>query len=288
MESRFHHDFSSVRIHTDTHAAASAQAIHAQAYTVGQDIVFGAGQYRPGTTAGQYLLAHELAHVVQQQDRRVSVGSSAGLTINAPGDRLEREADDIARAITHDDSGAVAVQGRADSPAVQRFPWTLPLDSIFDVVVASNLVVASSISIPGDWHSKVRDFATSNLLDGSILLSALSHYRGFFRGGWIMDVQPNADAMTLDRDIFVTGNLSLETFVHELVHVTQYAILGKVAFLGSYFGLSAATIAKRFIMREPINAMHSSPHEVQAYELASRFDAWHSSTYGGSATTITV
>src|SRR5262249_36509684 len=46
--------------------ADSARAIDAQAYTVGQDIVFGAGQYAPSTPAGQRLLAHELAHVVQQ------------------------------------------------------------------------------------------------------------------------------------------------------------------------------------------------------------------------------
>ena len=55
-----------VRVHTDEVAAASAQAVGAQAYTVGNDIVFGAGQYSPGTAAGDHLLAHELAHVGQQ------------------------------------------------------------------------------------------------------------------------------------------------------------------------------------------------------------------------------
>lgn len=66
MEPRFGHDFSGVRVHTDEQAAESAQAVRAQAYTVGQDLVFGAGQYAPSTGAGQKLLAHELAHVVQQ------------------------------------------------------------------------------------------------------------------------------------------------------------------------------------------------------------------------------
>lgn len=60
--------------HTDQRAADSALAINAHAYTVGNNVVFGAGQYRPGTATGAGLLAHELAHVVQQQaDRTASV-----------------------------------------------------------------------------------------------------------------------------------------------------------------------------------------------------------------------
>jgi len=66
MEPRFGHDFSRVRVHTDTRAAASARAVAARAYTVGQDVVFGAGQYAPHTGAGQRLLMHELAHTMQQ------------------------------------------------------------------------------------------------------------------------------------------------------------------------------------------------------------------------------
>jgi len=65
MESRFAHDFSGVRVHTGDRASASARAIHAHAYTIGNDIVFGAGQYAPHAPAGQRLIAHELTHVVQ-------------------------------------------------------------------------------------------------------------------------------------------------------------------------------------------------------------------------------
>ncbi len=60
------HDFSHVRVHTDARAAESARAVNARAYTVGRDVVFGARQYAPGTIAGEKLIAHELAHVVQQ------------------------------------------------------------------------------------------------------------------------------------------------------------------------------------------------------------------------------
>jgi hypothetical protein len=66
MEPRLGHDFGRVRVHDDAQAAESAKALNALAYTVGHNIVFGAMQYSPETTAGQKLLAHELAHVVQQ------------------------------------------------------------------------------------------------------------------------------------------------------------------------------------------------------------------------------
>jgi hypothetical protein len=71
METHFGHDFSRVKVHTDAIAAESADAIHAHAYTVGRDIVFAAGQYAPRTSSGARLLAHELTHVVQQEQMPV-------------------------------------------------------------------------------------------------------------------------------------------------------------------------------------------------------------------------
>jgi Domain of unknown function (DUF4157) len=66
FEPRFGHDFSRVRVHSGGAAAQSARAVNAVAYTVGHDIVFGAGQFTPGTHEGRRLIAHELAHVAQQ------------------------------------------------------------------------------------------------------------------------------------------------------------------------------------------------------------------------------
>lgn len=66
FEPRFGHDFSDVRVHTGAGAAESARNINAHAFTHGTDVTFGAGQYKPETSAGKRLLAHELAHVVQQ------------------------------------------------------------------------------------------------------------------------------------------------------------------------------------------------------------------------------
>ena len=66
MEHRFCHDFSQVRVHAGPDAARSAREVNARAYTVGKQVVFGAGQFALATQEGRRLLAHELTHVVQQ------------------------------------------------------------------------------------------------------------------------------------------------------------------------------------------------------------------------------
>lgn len=66
MEGAFGTSFAHVRVHTDTRAAKVADELGAHAFTVGRDVAFGSGEYRPGTMIGDALLAHELAHVVQQ------------------------------------------------------------------------------------------------------------------------------------------------------------------------------------------------------------------------------
>jgi hypothetical protein len=68
METRFGYDFSHVRVHADSRASQSAEAVGAAAYTVGKDIVFANGHYAPQSSEGQSLLAHELAHTMQQRD----------------------------------------------------------------------------------------------------------------------------------------------------------------------------------------------------------------------------
>jgi hypothetical protein len=114
MEPRFGHDFGQVRVHTDTKAAESAQAVNATAYTVGQELVFGTGQYAPRTMSGQRLLAHELAHVVQQ----ARGGTSAPPPL--PGSMLEQAADRVASALTHG-SGPIEIAG-ASAPGLARQP----------------------------------------------------------------------------------------------------------------------------------------------------------------------
>lgn len=83
MESRFGHDFSGVRVHTDAKAAESARSVNALAYTVGRDIVFQPEYYSPGSTEGKRLLAHELTHVLQQ-NQAVPHTQRAELKANKP------------------------------------------------------------------------------------------------------------------------------------------------------------------------------------------------------------
>ncbi len=89
LEPRFHHDFSRVRVHTDVSAAESAQEVGAAAYTVGHNIVFAPGRYAPASQEGRTLLAHELAHVVQQES------GDPGRLVSAPA-WAEKEADSAA------------------------------------------------------------------------------------------------------------------------------------------------------------------------------------------------
>ncbi|MGE3154220.1 MAG: DUF4157 domain-containing protein [Nitrospiraceae bacterium] len=97
FEPRFGHDFGRVRVHTDAGAAESTRAVQALAHTIGNDVVFGTGQYSPRTHAGRYLLAHELTHVVQQSgmragaslQRKAAVSSSAELSFDQGHPRTE-------------------------------------------------------------------------------------------------------------------------------------------------------------------------------------------------------
>jgi prophage maintenance system killer protein len=121
MESRFQQDFSKVRVHTDAKAAESAQEVNAIAYTVGQDVVFDAGQYAPNTFRGRQLLGHELTHVLQQQ---TASPLSAELAISRSTDAAEQQADAVSSTIL---SGQ-PLQPITSSPTrIQREDATAPV-----------------------------------------------------------------------------------------------------------------------------------------------------------------
>lgn len=119
MEARFGHDFGRVRVHEDAKAAESARAVSAQAYTVGQDVIFGKGRYAPNTHEGKRLLAHELTHVVQQ---RGDGAAQTHLTIGETDDAAEHEAESKASSITGDRAPKIGVpEARVHPGTVQRF-----------------------------------------------------------------------------------------------------------------------------------------------------------------------
>jgi hypothetical protein len=122
LSPRFGRDLSQVRVHRDARAAASAEAVGAQAYTVGRDIVFGEGRYAPESSRGLELLAHELTHVAQQAGAGSGEGRSLDIAPN--GGPLEREADGVARSIVGQTT-APSPAGRL-STALQRQPEDEP------------------------------------------------------------------------------------------------------------------------------------------------------------------
>ena len=115
FEPRFGHDFSQVRVHTDAHAAESANAVNAHAYTVGPQLVFGEGQFAPHTSSGQRLLAHELTHVVQQSES----SPTRPLAVGPAGDAYEQAADRAAESVIGEraSSGPIA---QTSTPSIQR------------------------------------------------------------------------------------------------------------------------------------------------------------------------
>lgn len=112
FEPRFGLDFSQVKVHNDARASASASAVNAMAYTVGRDIVFGAGQYAPETSSGRYLLAHELTHVIQQ-------GAGANAALQRKPLTLEEKKQDLKAQRFRDNK---RLQNAYDnSPAMRKF-----------------------------------------------------------------------------------------------------------------------------------------------------------------------
>ncbi len=81
MEPRFGHDFSKVRVHSGSRAAESASAVNALAYTVGNNVVFNRGAYRPESASGKRLIAHELTHVVQQGGGKHGLAAGADIAV---------------------------------------------------------------------------------------------------------------------------------------------------------------------------------------------------------------
>jgi hypothetical protein len=99
MERHFGHDFAQVRVHTDSKAIESAHAVNALAYTVGNHMVFAGGKYQPQSGEGRKLLAHELAHTVQQEGAGFSPADK--LEIGKAADTYEHQADSAAEGVIH-------------------------------------------------------------------------------------------------------------------------------------------------------------------------------------------
>ena len=120
MESSFGQDFGDVRVHTDNKASQSAESVGANAYTVGNDIVFRSGHFDTASPTGQRTIAHELSHVVQQRSGPVDgTEAGGGIRLSDPGDRFERAADATADQVLSGSQAQQAPAGAGSGAAVQ-------------------------------------------------------------------------------------------------------------------------------------------------------------------------
>jgi hypothetical protein len=137
---------------------------------------------------------------------------------------------------------------------------------------------ASKHELSALYPPELEKYAEANSDDGKMLLNAKAKAPSHYKGGVLLAAQKDAAAITFGNSIFYRDDPTLSTYIHEMVHINQYDVLGREAFLLSYFGMSLATIIKRALKGEPINVMKSSPHENQAYEVEQRFKKWRFKT----------
>jgi hypothetical protein len=193
MEPRFGHDFSQVRIHTDARAVESAQAVNALAYTVGRNVVFGAGQYAPQTSEGRRLLAHELTHTLQQ-DNRVQRAVNEPL-MTEPDGAAERQAENTATAIlraddftvTSQETGKIARQPVPAPVVPVATPSTAPTTSYVQSVIDA-LDRPDPIAGVGDFQDAFR------ILNGLSMTDMLATLTELNRRGYLDLLLSHSDA----------------------------------------------------------------------------------------------
>jgi hypothetical protein len=123
VEPALQQDLSGVRVHTDDAADQLSQQFSAKAFTTGQDVFFRRGEYDPGSSSGDKLLAHELTHVVQQGNAPTKLAGKK-MNVSEPGDAGEREADSVADAVMSPAGVSRREDEDVQSAAISREPTT--------------------------------------------------------------------------------------------------------------------------------------------------------------------
>ncbi|WP_411341643.1 DUF4157 domain-containing protein [Sphingopyxis sp. J-6] len=190
MESGFGRDFSSIRVHDDARAHDNARSLGARAYAAGDHIVFGEGQYRPESSSGQALIAHELAHSVQQGGVQMKADGPMPAAADA---ELEAQADRAAAAVTA--GRAAPTLSRIGAPAVFRAKTDDPAPS----GSAASSKGGPTPGLPANWtvvEPKPVDPGTDRLV---VAVSGFELPQVKGRGAWVQEVY---DLHKPDRLIF--------------------------------------------------------------------------------------
>jgi hypothetical protein len=161
LEGHLRHDFSNVRVHHGGRASESARMLNARAYTAGSHVVFDDGEFRPGSSSGRALLAHELTHVVQQSSASTTTASSSqGLAVD-PDPALEAEA----RAAEKGVASASARVARSGASSIQRRIQVAGPDRIPPHLTRTTMTPADVAATPPELVGQTAGAVVTRLLN---------------------------------------------------------------------------------------------------------------------------
>ncbi len=157
FEPRFGRDFSNVRLHSGTAAGELARSVQARAFTLGDTVVFGAGEHAPGTSAGRRLMAHELTHVVQQGSAAPAAIARTPLAKRAPAPYVARACSPTKISVTNTGNGALSYPlGPILSSSSVKYRYGLQWDVTGDI---KDCDLGTKItSLMEDWSSAKVDY----------------------------------------------------------------------------------------------------------------------------------
>ena len=234
MEGRLGHDFGDVRVHANAQAAASARALHAHAYTVGHDVVFGDGNFAPHTLRGARLLAHELTHVVQQ--------AQGGLAFALQCKAADEEIDEELAARNKATPGVLNPNHEDYALTLQQYGFELTHDQ--QMALLSKPTAAADVAI---WQAK---FQKAGLLADRILKAGPKVTNKESRAGLI--AQDLATAGFLDRAMAIAAALSTDdqkAYIYTNVLTQPGAMTAAQATtITQFFNASSATIDAHPVM----------------------------------------
>jgi hypothetical protein len=247
MESALGHDFGRVRVHAEARAAKAAATVGAEAFTVGQHVVFGEGNWRPGTPSGERLLAHELVHVMQQA---ASTQGTGHLEVSQPDEAPEREAAAVTESVTATGDRARPAVGLRCSLSIQRQLGTPFAGHVRSPVVEEFLTQETEVmaGLQGaplkSGETKLARSVFGDSVDYSrVRLLRAPEVLWFKTVGNVIRVP---SFFTVDPSATVPLHLSVDymrqTFIHEMTHVWQYQH-GGTSYISYSLGPQIAAIA---------------------------------------------
>jgi hypothetical protein len=242
MEPRFGHDFSQVRVHTDAKAAESARAVNALAYTVGRNVVFEEGQFVPSTNVGKQLLAHELAHTVQQDVVGQSIlAASAVLPTTLAIDQAEREADRAAADVATGRHAMITANVQS-ALALQRQTFRTPSVSVRSPVFEEAITQLTEFE---EGRALTRD---ERELARGVFGISIDYSRVRLIPTSILEYRTVANSIRVPEYFTINNEEMAQTFIHEMTHVWQYQRGGT-----SYISISLGTQIAAHVRRRNRN-----------------------------------